>query len=564
MFRSVRGLRDFEKIALAPGEKTTVTFTPASRAGLRPLRKEEVRHDDFLVQEESMILGIEFGSTRVKAVLTDRAGNVLAVGGYEWENKLIDGFWTYSIDEVFTALRRAYSSVNNEYRAKYGEYITKLDAIGISAMMHGYLAFDGEDNLLVPFRTWRNTNTAQAAEELTKELGFNMPQRWSATHYYQAVLNGEPHADRVAFLTTLSGYVHWKLTGKKVLGVGDASGMFPVRGREYDIDRVKKYNELLRKRGITRDLRDLLPKILLAGEDAGTLTEEGAKLLDESRTLKAGALFCPPEGDAGTGMVATNSVREKTGNVSAGTSSFVMIVLDRPLKNLHTEIDVVTTPAGLPVAMVHANNCTSEINAWIRLFDEVITLFGGEVAKGELYDKLFKISARADADAGVFACNFLSGEPVANVGEGRPMVFRMPDGKMDLANFMQAQIYSAVAPLQIGMKILEEEGVSVNEICGHGGYFKTEYIGQSAMSAALSAPVTVLKNAGEGGAYGIALLALYRLGGGKEDLADFLDARFAKEEKTTVRATDEEVFKFNRFMKLYRAGLAAERAAAEV
>ena len=511
-----------------------------------------------------MILGIELGSTRVKSVLIDGQGKTVAVGGYEWENELKDGLWTYSLENVEKALKGSYSSLNAAYRQKYGEYITELDAIGISAMMHGYLAFDKDDNLLVPFRTWRNTNTERAAEELTRELGFNMPQRWTATHFYQAVIDEEEHARNVAYLTTLSGYVHEKLTGRKVLGVGDASGMFPVEGNSYDKARVKKYNALLEKHGLTRDLGDLLPKILLAGEDAGRLTEKGAAFLDESGNLKAGAVLCAPEGDAGTGMVATNSVRERTGNVSAGTSAFAMIVLDKPLGEVHTEIDVVTTPSGLPVAMVHANNCTSEINAWVNLFEEAIKLFGGNVSKGELYEKLFRVSAESDGDVGrIFACNFLAGEPVAEVKEGRPMVFREAGGKFDLANFMQAQIYSAVAALDFGMEILKKEGVAIDGICGHGGYFKTEGIGQAAMSAALGAPVTVMKNAGEGGAYGIALLALYRLvKKDGETLADFLDKHFENEEKVTLSATDKDREKFGNFMKTYRAGLHAERAAA--
>ena len=508
-----------------------------------------------------MVLGIELGSTRIKGVLTDKSGKILAVGEYGWENKLIDGLWTYSLESVWTGIRSCYSALNAAYKEKTGAYITELDAIGISAMMHGYLVFDKDDNLLVPFRTWRNTNTGIAAAELTEALDFNMPQRWSATHYYQAVINNESHVNNVAFLTTLAGYVHYKLTGKKVIGIGDASGMFPVKNEKYDEDLAKKYDELTSRQGVKTRIIDLLPGILTAGEDAGRLTDEGAKLLDKRGVLKSGAVFCAPEGDAGTGMVATNSVRERTCNVSAGTSAFAMIVLDKPLKNIHTAIDMIATPCGKHVAMIHTNNCTSEINAWVSLFNEVIKLFGAEVKTGELYEKLFKISTKSDKTVGhIYANNFLAGEPIVGVKEGRPTVFRSADGVMNIANFMQAQIYAAVAPLKIGMKILKEENVAIDAINGHGGYFKTERIGQAAMSAALGVPITVMKTAGEGGAYGIALLALYRLVRKHgETLADFLDAHFKGEEKTTVSATETEKRKFENFMKTYESGLKIAR-----
>ena len=508
-----------------------------------------------------MVLGIELGSTRIKGVLTDKSGKILAVGEYGWENKLIDGLWTYSLESVWTGIRSCYSALNAAYKEKTGAYITELDAIGISAMMHGYLVFDKDDNLLVPFRTWRNTNTGIAAAELTEALDFNMPQRWSATHFYQAVLNKEPHVKDAAFLTTLSGYVHYKLTGRKVIGIGDASGMFPIKDGEYDKTRIGIYDKLVSKRGVSCDLKKMLPEIALAGENAGELTEDGARLLDESGNLKSGAVFCAPEGDAGTGMVATNSVRERTGNVSAGTSAFAMIVLDKPLKNVHTAIDMITTPCGKHVAMIHANNCTSEINAWVNLFSDAIKLFGAEVKTGELYEKLFKISAESDETVGkIYADNFLAGEPIVGVKKGRPMVFRNAGGTMNVANFMQAQIYAAVAPLNIGMKILKEENVAIDGIYGHGGYFKTERIGQAAMSAALDVPVTVMKTAGEGGAYGIALLALYSLiRKDGETLADFLDAFFKDEEKSTVSATEAEKRRFANFMETYESGLKVAR-----
>ena len=511
-----------------------------------------------------MILGIELGSTRIKSVLIERSGAVVAQGSYEWENKLVNGLWTYSLGEVETGLRASYSALNAEYEKKFGEPIKTLEYMGISAMMHGYLAFDCEDNLLVPFRTWRNTNTAAAAEELSKELDFNMPQRWSASHYYQAIIDREAHADKVAFLTTLSGYVHFKLTGRKVLGIGDASGMFPVKDGAYDKDMLKKYNALLKKHGINKDMGELLPEILLAGENAGVLTEEGARFLDVRSNLQAGVPFCAPEGDAGTGMVATNAVRKRTGNVSAGTSAFVMVVMEKPLSKAYPEIDVVTTPSGSPVAMVHVNNFTSEINAWVNLFCEVTELSGGRADKGELYEKLFLKSKESDEKTGgLTGYNFLSGEPIAGVSTGRPLIIRQPEGKLDLANFMQMQIYSALGSLNLGMKILEEENVCVDEICGHGGFFKTEFVGANAMSAALNAPVTVMKNAGEGGAWGIALLALYALTK-KGTLEDFLDEIFKETEKTMVAASAKEKAKFNAFIKNYRRGLQIEKLATEV
>ena len=498
------------------------------------------------------ILGIELGSTRVKSVLIDENGKTLAVGVYDWENEYKDGIWTYSLESVDTALKECYSGLNEDYKSKNGKYITEVDAIGISAMMHGYLAFDKCDNLLVPFRTWRNTTTERAAQELTKELGVNMPQRWSATHFYQAVLNGEEHISKVEYLTTLSGYVHYRLTGEKVLGIGDASGMFPVKDFVYDRNCAVKYDLLLHKHGINKKIVDLLPTIKVAGEDAGELTEEGARFLDESGNLKSGSKFCPPEGDAGTGMVVTNSVRAKTGNVSAGTSSFVMIVLDKPLKKAYPEIDIVTTPAGLPVAMVHANNCTSEINAWAEVFNEVTELFGGKAGKDELYEKLFKVSGNSDDGVSdMFACNFLSGEPVAKVKSGQPMFLRRAGTKLSLANFMQAQIYSAVAPLNLGMELLRDENVKVDIIYGHGGFFKTDKIGQIAMSAALNSPIGVMKKSGEGGAFGIALLALYRLTKKvRETLEEFLDGKFF-DEKSIIMASEEEQRKFSKFMKTY-------------
>lgn len=507
----------------------------------------------------SLTLGIELGSTRIKSVLIDEKAKVIAQGSFEWENQLVDGLWSYSLFEVKRGLQASYADLIKNY----GQALKKVDAIGVSAMMHGYLAFDKNNSLLVPFRTWRNTNTEVAANELSSTLGFNIPQRWSASHFYQAVINGESHVKDVAYLTTLAGYVHWLLTDEKVLGIGDASGMFPIQDGTYNQDMLVKYNELLKKHGVQQKLENLLPVILSAGEEAGRLTENGALFLDPTGVLEAGIPLCPPEGDAGTGMVATNAVREKTGNVSAGTSAFVMLVLEKSLKKVYPEIDVVTTPTGKPVAMVHVNNCTSEINAWANLFAEVVALSGGTISKGELFERLFMVSKESDNQTGkLFACNFLSGEPIASIKEGRPLFLRMPDGEMNLANFMQAQIYSALASLNLGMEILKGEQVEVESICGHGGFFKTDFVGQNAMSAALDAPVTVMKTAGEGGAYGIAVLALYSvLKTGS--LEDFLDGLFAHNEKNIVYASVEEKEKFADFMHRYKKGLAVEKTAEE-
>ncbi len=503
------------------------------------------------------VLGIELGSTRIKSVLIDENARVIAQGSHEWENKLENGLWTYSLEDVWQGLSSSYASLCENY----GKAIEKLDSIGISAMMHGYLAFDKNDELLVPFRTWRNTNTAEAASELTSALGFNMPQRWSASHFYQAVLNKEEHVKDVTFLTTLAGYVHWMLTGEKVLGIGDAAGMFPTIDNTYDKEKLEIYNSLLKKHGVDKKLEELLPKALYAGEYAGKLSEKGAKLLDKTGTLKAGVPLCPPEGDAGTGMVATNAVKVHTGNVSAGTSAFAMVVLDKPLSKVNTTIDVVATPTGKTVAMVHANNFTSEINAWANLFEEVICLAGASIKKGELFDRLYEISAKSDPDVGgLVGYNFLSGEPIVDMETGIPMVLRKPSGKLTLANFMQLQLYSALGAMSIGMEALAEENVQIDDICGHGGFFKTPFIGANAMSAALGAPITVMKNAGEGGAWGVSLLALYEL---CRDITldEFLQHIFKDCEKETVVASNEEKEKFARFMSEYKKCLAVEKMA---
>ncbi len=509
-------------------------------------------------------LGIELGSTRIKAVLIDEGATVIAQGSHEWENILVNGLWSYSLEDVEKGLQASYANLALDYQEKFGETLTEVSAIGISGMMHGYLAFDKNDKLLVPFRTWRNTNAEQAADELTDVFEFNVPMRWSVSQYYQSVLDGEPHVNSVASLNTLAGYVHYKLTGKRVLGIGDASGMFPIDGYGYDREMLDKFNTLLSAKGISADLETLLPTVLCAGEDAGVLTQDGARWLDPTGTLKAGCILCPPEGDAGTGMVATNSITPRTANVSAGTSAFLMAVLEKPLDSYYKEIDVVTTPHGAPVAMVHVNNFASEMTVWTNLFEEVIAIGGGKISRGELFDALYTSSLKADSDCGgLLGYNFLAGEPIAGVSSGIPMVSRSQGGKLTLANFMKMQIYSALGSLAMGCEILQRENVEIDSVYGHGGFFKTPVVGQSAMSAAINAPVTVMKNAGEGGAWGIALLALFAYCG-SADLEKFLGGVFESAEKTTVSASESEIQSFNMFMEKYKKGLAVERLAAEV
>ena len=511
------------------------------------------------------IIGIELGSTRIKSVLVDENATVLATGSFEWENQLEDGLWTYSLADVEKGLQGSFAALAKDYMEKYGDTLRDVTAMGISAMMHGYLAFDREENLLVPFRTWRNTNTAQAADELTKLFGFNIPMRWSVAHFHQVLLNGESHIDKVAFLTTLAGYVHYKLTGRKVLGVGDASGMFPIKDGNYDGEMLTKYNALLREKNVDIAFDTILPAVLTAGEDAGSLTPEGALWLDPTGNLQAGCVLCPPEGDAGTGMVATNSVIPNTANVSAGTSAFLMAVLEKDLSKCYREIDVVTTPHGYPVAMVHVNNFTSEINAWAGLFEEVFAaLGGGDLDRGTLFNTLYTKALEGDATCGgLMGYNFLSGEPIVGVVNGIPMVTRTPDGKLTLGNFMRMQIYSALGSLAMGCKILAEENVRIDSVCGHGGFFKTPFVGQSAMSAAVGAPVTVMQNAGEGGAWGIAVLALLTARGSR-DLEGLLDELLGDAPKTTVSADEAEIQAFAAFMEIYRKGLAVEKLASEV
>ena len=510
------------------------------------------------------ILGIELGSTRIKAVLVDEGARVVAQGSYEWENVLVDGLWSYSLSDVEHGMQASYANLAADYKSKFGEELCQISSIGISGMMHGYLAFDKDGNLLAPFRTWRNTNTEKAADKLTRLFEFNVPMRWSVSHYYQAILNGEAHVRNVSFLTTLAGYVHYKLTGKKVLGIGDASGMFPINNNDYDNDMLCKFNVLLKQKGISTSFEDILPKVLVAGENAGALTEEGAKWLDPTGKLQAGCILCPPEGDAGTGMVATNSVTPRTANVSAGTSGFLMAVLEKNLSSYYKEIDVVTTPHGAPVAMVHVNNFASEITAWTNLFEDVISLGGGNISRGQLFDALYAKSLESDEDCGgLVGYNFLAGEPIVNVPSGAPLIVRSSDGKLTLANFMKMQIYSALGSLAIGCEMLRKEDVQIDSVCGHGGFFKSPFVGQSAMSAAIGAPVTVMQNAGEGGAWGIAVLALFAYLG-EPSLESFLDKIFANVQKTTVSASETEIKSFSIFMDKYKKGLEVERLAAEI
>lgn len=473
------------------------------------------------------VLGIELGSTRIKAVLLDARHHPIAAGSYEWENQLKNGIWTYSLDAARIGLQSCYASLAREVEARYQTKLETVGAIGISGMMHGYLPFGPDGSQLAEFRTWRNTMTGEAAQILSERFRFNIPQRWSVAHLYQGVLDGETHLDKLDYLTTLSGYIHWKLTGRRVLGVGDASGMFPIDSRTcgYDGKMVEAFDALIREKGYTWRLENILPKVLPAGAFAGRLTEAGARFLDPTGALKPGIPFVPPEGDAGTGMTATNAVRVNTGNVSAGTSDFAMLVVGREMGQ-YRQIDMVTTPAGVPVAMVHCNNCTSDINAWVGLFAQAAEKFGCPVEKGSLYTKLYQAALEGEPDCGgLLSYNYLSGEGITDLDEGRPVFARMPGSAMTLGNFMRAHLFSALATLRLGMDILtQKERVEITRVCGHGGFFKTPGVGQRFLSAAMNAPVTVLETAGEGGPYGMALLAAYgiwREAG--ESLEDYLD-----------------------------------------
>ena len=518
------------------------------------------------IQSGRAVLGIELGSTRIKAVLIDENNAPIAQGAHEWENRYEDKLWTYSIEDIWNGLKDCYADLRRQVKQRYDEEITSLAAIGISAMMHGYMAFDKSQKILVPFRTWRNTNTGKAAAKLSELFNFNIPLRWSISHVYQAIIDGETHVKEIDYLTTLAGYVHWMLTGKRVLGIGDASGMLPIDSdtNDYEASMVEKFDKLIASKDIGWKILDILPKVLLAGENAGTLTEQGALLLDPTGNLQAGVPLCPPEGDAGTGMVATNAVRQRTGNVSAGTSSFSMIVLEKPLSQPYEAIDMVTTPCGSPVAMVHCNNCTSDLNAWISLFKQYAQLLGVEVSTGDVFAKLYNHALQGNADCGgLLAYNYFSGEPITGLNEGRPMFVRSTGDKFNLANFIRTNLYAAVAVLKIGNDILfKDEHVAVDRITGHGGLFKTPGVGQRILAAALNSPISVMETAGEGGAWGIALLAAYMMNNNQESLVDYLDHHvFAGNKGVEITPTAEEVAGFDKYIETYKAGLAIEQTA---
>ena len=519
------------------------------------------------IETGKAILGIELGSTRIKAVLIDQENKPIAQGNHTWENQLVDGLWTYSIEAIWSGLQDCYADLRSNVKNLYGIEIENLAAIGVSAMMHGYMPFNAKEEILVPFRTWRNTNTGRAAAALSDLFVYNIPLRWSISHLYQAILDNEAHVKDIDFLTTLAGYVHWQLTGEKVLGIGDASGMLPIDPitHNYSAEMVAKFDKLIAPNRYSWTLQDILPKVLSAGESAGVLTPEGSKRLDASGHLKAGIPVCPPEGDAGTGMVATNAVKQHTGNVSAGTSSFSMIVLEKELSKPYEMIDMVTTPDGSLVAMVHCNNCTSDLNAWVNLFKEYQELLGIPVDMNEIYSKLYNIALTGDTDCGgLLSYNYISGEPVTGLAEGRPLFVRSANDKFNLANFMRSHLYASVGVLKIGNDILfNEEKIKVDRITGHGGLFKTKGVGQRILAAAINSPISVMETAGEGGAWGIALLGSYLVNNEKkQSLADFLDEKvFVGDAGIEVSPSAEDVAGFNTYIENYKAGLPIEEAA---
>lgn len=521
------------------------------------------------IKQGNTALGIEFGSTRIKAVLIDENNQPIASGSHDWENHLVNNIWTYPLEEVWSGLQDCYANLKKEVKEKYNVTLTTIGAMGFSAMMHGYLAFDEKDNQLAEFRTWRNTITEQASEELSKVFRFHIPQRWSIAHLYQAILNGEEHVKDVRFFTTLAGYIHWQLTGEKALGIGDAAGMFPIdsKTKNWDVKMIGQFDELVAEKGFAWKLEELLPKVLVAGEQAGVLTEAGAKLLDTEGDLQAGIPICPPEGDAGTGMAATNSVAVRTGNVSAGTSVFAMAVLEKALSKPYEEIDMVTTPAGDPVAMVHCNNCTSDLNAWVNLLKECVEAFGVKVDMNTLFGTLYNKALEGDADCGgLLAYNYFSGEHITGFEAGRPLFVRKPESKFNLANFMRVHLCTSLGALKTGMDILtKQEHVELDKMLGHGGLFKTKGVGQRILAAAIDTPVYVMETAGEGGAWGIALLASYMKNKEEEEtLTSYLAQKvFGGEEGERMDPVASDVEGFEAFMQNYKAGLAIERAAVE-
>lgn len=515
------------------------------------------------------VIGIELGSTRIKTVLVNADNTPIANGNYDWENDYVDNIWTYSLEDIWKGIQGSYNRMLSDVREKFGIPVLTTGAIGISGMMHGYMVFDKDGNLLTPFRTWRNNITGKASELLTELFGFPIPQRWSIAHLYQAILNGEKHIPDITHMTTLSGYIHWKLTGQKVLGIGEASGFFPIdpESRDYNARMLRQFDELIKPDNLPWQVENILPKVLVAGKKAGELTAEGARLLDITGQLQPGIPFCPPEGDAGTGMVATNSVAARTGNVSAGTSVFAMIVLEKELSKVYPEIDIVTTPSGKPVAMVHSNNCTSDYDAWISLLSEAVKAFGLDVGKPRLYDTLLGMALHGDPDCGgLLSYGYISGEHITHFTEGRPLFVRLSNSNFNLANFMRVNLFTALGALKIGLNILlEREAVKVDKISGHGGFFKTREVGQKIMAAAFNAPISVMETAGEGGAWGIALLASYMVNRTEgELLEDFLKQKvFAAGKEYSMAPDPTDVAGFNEFMKRYMQGLAIERAAVD-
>lgn len=528
------------------------------------------------IENGKAVLGIEFGSTRIKAVLIDENHTPVAGGSHEWENRYENGVWTYSLDDIWEGLKDCYASLKAEVKEKYGVTLKRFSAMGFSAMMHGYMVFDKDGQLLVPFRTWRNSITEEAADELTSLFNYNIPQRWSIAHLYQAMLNDEEHLPRIDYMTTLEGFIHWKLTGERVIGIGEASGMFPIdtATKNYNANMVGKFDSLIEERNARGDrkelpwrLMDIMPKVLLAGDEAGSLTAEGAALLDRDGDLEAGIPLCPPEGDAGTGMTATNAVAVRTGNVSAGTSVFAMIVMEKELSKVYPEIDLVTTPTGNLVSMVHCNNCTSDLNAWVNIFKEFEEALGIPVDMNKLFSVLYNKALEGDADCGgLMSYGYISGENITHMEEGRPLFVRNTNSKFSLANFMRTHLYTSLGALKIGLDILlKEEGVKVDSITGHGGLFKTKGVGQRFLAAAMDTPITVMETAGEGGAWGMALLAAYMIKkGNNETLDEYLNNKvFAGQSGSTMEPIEDDVKGFDEFIARYKAGLAVERAAVD-
>lgn len=525
---------------------------------------EEIRND---ITNGGTSLGIEFGSTRIKAVLVDSTTAPVAQGSYEWENRLENGIWTYSLEDIWKGLRSCYQDLAADVKKQYGVGLTRIGSMGISAMMHGYMAFDKEGKLLAPFQTWRNSNTGKASEVLVDLFQYNIPLRWSIAHLYQCILDKEDHVKDIAFMTTLAGYIHWQMTGEKVLGVGDASGMFPIdmNTKDYDEEMIQKFDKLIEGENYPWKVKEILPKVLVAGDAAGILTEEGAKKLDPTGNLEAGIPLCPPEGDAGTGMVATNSVAQRTSNISAGTSFFSMVVLEKPLKDLHTEIDMVTTPDGSLVAMVHSNNGTTDLNAWVNLFKEFADSIGADVDMNQMYGTLYNKALEGDVDCGgILSYGNYAGEPITNVEKGRPMVVRTPETKFTLANFMRSHLYTALGVIKVGMDILtKDEGVEIDTVLGHGGLFKTKGVGQKVLADAINTPVVVMETAGEGGPWGMAILAEYMVKRAEgEKLEDYLKNKvFGSNAGSRIDPDPEGVAGYEAFMETYKKGLDVERRA---